>query len=139
MRLRKLGTYNLSQFPNYPPANADGYPDKVDVSKRLAFVSRPIRTVATTAGPYLDGENVPAVEGETKGLYVANEKNCALPGAIRRTGNLPFNVHAGVHAADDVVLTAMGPGAELFRGRIDNTRVFRTVATALGLAPAPSR
>jgi alkaline phosphatase len=43
-----------------------------------------------------------------------------------------------VHVADDVVLTAMGPGAELFRGRIDNTAVFRIMATALGLAPAAS-
>ena len=49
-------------------------------------------------------------------------------------GNLPFTQPQGVHAADDVVLTAMGPGAELFKGRIDNTRVFRVMATALGLA-----
>ena len=89
--------------------------------------------------PYLEGENVPAVQGETKGTYVANEKNCALPGAVRRIGNLPFNMNAGVHAADDVILTAMGPGAELFRGRIDNTRVFRVMTTALGLAPGASR
>ena len=34
----RLGVYNLSQFPNYPAPNADGYPDKVDVSRRLAFV-----------------------------------------------------------------------------------------------------
>jgi alkaline phosphatase len=53
-------------------------------------------------------------------------------------GNLPFNINAGVHAADDVVLTAMGPGAEQFHGRIDNTRVFRAMVTALGLAPGPS-
>jgi alkaline phosphatase len=135
----RLGTYNLSQFPNYPPANADGYPATVDVSKRLAFVFSTYPDSCDNGRPYLDGENVPAVEGEQKGTYVANEKNCALPGAIRRTGNLPFNINAGVHAADDVVLTAMGPGAELFRGRIDNTRVFRAMVTALGLAPAPSR
>jgi alkaline phosphatase len=49
-------------------------------------------------------------------------------------GNLPFAQPQGVHAADDVVLTAMGPGAEMFHGRIDNTRVFRLMATALGLA-----
>jgi alkaline phosphatase len=61
-------------------------------------------------------------------------KNIAPPlGAARRAGNLPFGVAAGVHAADDVVLTATGPGSELFRGRIDNTRVFRNIATALGL------
>jgi alkaline phosphatase len=134
----RLGTYNLSQFPNYPPANADGYPDKVDVSKRLAFVFSSYPDHCEAGRPYLDGENVPAVEGETKGTYVANEKNCALPGAVRHVGNLPFNMNAGVHAADDVVLTAMGPGAEQFRGRIDNTRVFRAMVTALGLVPGPS-
>jgi alkaline phosphatase len=57
---------------------------------------------------------------------------------VRHIGNLPFNINAGVHAADDVVLTAMGPGAEQFHGRIDNTRVFRAMVTALGLAPGPS-
>jgi len=133
----RLGTYNLSQFPNYPPPNADGYPDKVDVSRRLAFVFSAYPDTCDSGKPYLEGENVPAVEGETKGTYVANEKNCAAPGATRRVGNLPFNMNAGVHAADDVVLTAMGPGAELFRGRLENTRVFRVMATALGLAPGP--
>jgi alkaline phosphatase len=38
-----------------------------------------------------------------------------------------------VHSGDDVVLTASGPGAEMFHGRIDNTAVFRAMATALGL------
>lgn len=132
----RLGTYNLSQFPNYPPANADGYPDKVDVSKRLAFVFSSYPDHCEAGRPFLDGENVPAVEGETKGTYVANEKNCALPGAVRHIGNLPFNMNAGVHAADDVVLTATGPGSEYFYGHIDNTRVFRGMVTALGLAPA---
>jgi alkaline phosphatase len=66
---------------------------------------------------------------------VANEVFCT-PQATRMQGNLPFTQPQGVHAADDVVLTAMGPGAELFRGRIDNTRVFRVIATALGLGAA---
>jgi alkaline phosphatase len=138
MRTR-LGTYNLSKFPNYPAPNADGYPEKIDVSRRLAFVFSAYPDSCDNGRPYLEGENVPAVEGETKGAYVANEKNCALPGAVRRIGNLPFNINSGVHAADDVVLTATGPGAEQFHGRIDNTRVFRAITTALGLAPAPSR
>jgi alkaline phosphatase len=133
----RLGVYNLSRFPNYPAPNADGYPDKVDVSRRLAFVFSAYPDTCDNSRPYMDGENVPAIEGATKGSYVANEKNCALPGAVRRMGNLPFNMNSGVHAADDVVLTAMGPGAEQFRGRIENTRVFRYIATALGLAPAP--
>jgi len=135
----RLGTAANSAFPNYPPANADGYPDKVDVSRRLAVVFSAYPDSCDNGRPYLEGENVPAAEGEAKGTYVANEKNCALPGAARRTGNLPFNIKEGVHAADDVILTAMGPGAEMFRGRIDNTRGFRVMTTALGLAPAASR
>jgi alkaline phosphatase len=131
----RLGVYAQSVFPNYPPANADGYPDKVDVSRRLAVVFGTYPDYCDPGRPYLDGENVPAVEGEKKGTYVANEKYCGSD-AVRRVGNLPFGLAQGVHAGDDVVLTALGPGAEMFRGRLDNTRVFRVMATALGLGLA---
>jgi alkaline phosphatase len=134
----KMGIYADAGFPNYPAPNASGYPEKVDVSRRLAFVFGAFPDYCETGQPYLDGENVPAVRGAAKGTNVANEKYCGLPGAARRTGNLPFAAPQGVHSADDVVLTAMGPGAELFHGRIDNTRVFRIMATALGLA-SPTR
>jgi alkaline phosphatase len=132
----KLGTYAESAFPNYPQPNTNGYPDKVDVSRRLAFVFGAFPDYCDTGHPYLDGEDVPAVAGSTKDTYVANEKYCNLPLAARRTGNLPFSANAGVHAADDVILTASGPGADMFHGRVDNTQVFRIIATALGLAPA---
>jgi alkaline phosphatase len=127
----KLGIYQNSVAPNYPAPNAAGYPDKVDVSRRLAFVFGAFPDYCDTGHPYLDGENVPAVAAPGKD-FVANEKYC-VPGAARRTGNLPFNVNSGIHSADDVVLTASGPGADMFHGRIDNTRVFRIMATALGL------
>jgi len=132
----KLGVYEQSTVPNYPKANADGYPEKVDVSRRLAFVFGSYPDYCDLGKAYLDGENVPAVAGPAKDM-VANEKYCTQPGAVRKTGNLPFSASQGVHSADDVVLTASGPGAELFHGRIDNTRVFRYITTALGLtAPA---
>jgi alkaline phosphatase len=128
----KLGVYQNSTLPNYPAPNAAGYPERVDVSRRLAFVFGAFPDYCDTGHPYLEGENVPAIAGPNRD-FVANEKYCNVPGAARRTGNLPFNVNSGVHAADDVVLTATGPGAEMFHGRIDNTRVFRVMATALGL------
>ena len=128
----KLGVYQNSTLPNYPAPNAAGYPEKVDVSRRLAFVFGAFPDYCDTGHPHLDGENVPAVSGPSRD-FVANEKYCDVPGAARRSGNLPFNVNSGVHAADDVVLTATGPGADMFHGRIDNTRVFRIIATALGL------
>jgi alkaline phosphatase len=130
----KLGTYAQSVFPNYPPANKDGYPEKVDVSRRLAFVFGTYPDYCDTGRPYLDGENVPAIAGPQRDVFVANEQYC-VPGAVRRGGNVPFGINTGVHSADDVVLTATGPGSEMFHGRIDNTRVFRVMATALGLAP----
>jgi alkaline phosphatase len=129
----KLGIYQYAKVPNYPAPNADGYPGRVDVSRRLAFVFGAFPDYCDTGRPFLDGENVPAVPGPDHTFAIPNEENCKQPGAVRRTGNLPPPVTAGVHAADDVVLTAMGPGAEQFRGRIDNTRVFRIMATALGL------
>ncbi len=128
----RLGVYAQSLFPNYPPANADGYPDKIDVSRRLAVVFGTYPDYCDPGRPYLDGENVPAVEGDKKGVYVPNEKYCG-GGALRRVGNLPFGVSQGVHAADDVVLTAMGPGAEMFHGRLDNTRVVGAYAAIKAL------
>jgi alkaline phosphatase len=130
----KLG----APMPNYPAPNAAGYPDKVDVSRRLAFVFGAFPDYCDLGHPYLDGENVPTTKAPN-GDNVANEKYCNVPGAARRSGNVPFSAAAGVHAADDVVLTAIGPGAELFRGRIDNTRVFRNMVTALGLGAGPSQ
>jgi alkaline phosphatase len=135
----KLGTYAAAGFTNYPAPNADGYPEKVDVSRRLAFVFGSYPDYCETGKPYLDGENVPAVAGSEKGKYIANEKYCNVPGSARRPGNLPKDANSGVHSADDVVLTAMGPGSEQFRGRIDNTRVFRVMTNALGLGSAQSQ
>jgi alkaline phosphatase len=128
----KLGPYQFSKVPNYPAPNADGYPDRVDVSRRLAFVFGAFPDHCDTGHPHLDGENEPSVPGPVPRTFVANEKNCVL-GAARRTGNLPPVVGLGVHAADDVVLTAMGPGSEEFHGHIDNTRVFRIMGGVLGI------
>jgi alkaline phosphatase len=134
MTLRdKLGIYNQSKFPNYPVSDVDGYPSTVDVSRRLAFVYGAYPDHCTSGKPSVAGENRPTEPNATKTAMIANEQTCTAPGAARFTGNLPFTASSGVHAADDVLLTAMGPGAELFRGRMDNTAVFRVIATALAL------
>ena len=121
----KLGVYNAAGFPNYPAANESGYPSGVDVSRRLAFVFSAYPDTCDVGRPFLGNPNKPG-----------DEAVCALPGAAKRIGNLPLKATSGVHSAEDVVLTATGPGAEMFRGRIDNTRVFRVMATALGLGTA---
>lgn len=154
----RLQTYSDAGFPNYPPADNEGFPEKVDVSRRLAMVFAAYPDYCDPGRPYMEGENEPTVaapppEGATvvtgtgapppaapsagadgvKQKSIANETYCK-PGAARKVGNLPFTARTGVHAADDVVLTAMGPGSDVLHGRIDNTFVFRAMARALGLA-----
>ena len=128
----KLMTYDKAGFPNYPPANSEGYPASIDVSRRLAMVFAASPDHCDTGKPHLGGENQPTVLGPDGKTYVANEANCE-PTATRRAGLLPFTQEKGVHSGDDVVLTAMGPGAEQFHGHMENTRVFKAIATALGL------
>jgi alkaline phosphatase len=134
-RLRdKLGVYNEAKFPNYPKPDSDGYPSSIDVSRRLAFVFAGFPDHCASGKPFLGGPFKPTEEKDEK--VVANETYCT-PQATRMEGNLPFTQRQGVHAADDVVLTATGPGAELFRGRLDNTYVFKVMAIALGLGQLP--
>jgi len=40
-----------------------------------------------------------------------------------------------VHSGDDVILTAMGPGADKVHGQIENSDLFRIMAEALALSP----
>jgi alkaline phosphatase len=131
----KLQTYDKAKFPSYFPADAEGYPPTIDVSRRLAFVFAAYPDHCDAGKPYVAGENQPTTPGPDGKTNLANEANCK-PQATRKFGNLPLGAPSGVHSADDVILTAMGPGADQFRGRIDNTRVFRAMAIALGLGSA---
>jgi alkaline phosphatase len=134
----KIGVYEKAGFPNYPTANGDGYPDRLDVSRRLAMFFAGFPDYYETFGPKLEGPFVPAVPGPGK-VYVANDRYQAVPGAVMRVGNLPRTAPQGVHTGEDVVLTAVGPGAERVAGFMDNTAVFRVMAEALGLGWETSR
>lgn len=132
-RLRdKLGVYTDAGFPNYPAPDAEGYPSKIDVSRRIAFSFGAYPDHCTTGKPFMDGEHQPTSVSPDGKTAIANETNCT-PGTARVAGNLPGIARSGVHAGDDAVLTAMGPGAERFRGHLENTRVFRYITEALGL------
>ena len=137
----KVGVYEEAGFPNYPAPDADGYPNRLDVSRRRRIVFGATPDYYETSAPFMDGEFVPTVKN-ADGVIVANEKYKDIPGAVLRQGNLP-NARAanqGVHSGDDVILTAMGPGAQKVHGQMENTEVFRVMADALALAPAaPAR
>ena len=130
----KVGVYADAGYPNYPKADLKGYPNKIDVSKRLAYFYGSYPDHYETMHPKLDGTFVPAIKDEA-GKYVANPKYIQLQeDAIHVGGNLPTNQESGVHAADDAVLNAQGPGSEKFKGFMDNTEVFRVMVESLGLS-----
>jgi len=129
----KVGVYAAAGYPNYPKADIKGYPNEIDVSKRLAFFYGNYPDHYETMHPKLDGPFVPAVK-DVSGKYVANPKYIQLQeDAIHVGGNLPSHQEVGVHTADDAVLNAMGPGSEKFKGFMDNTEVFKVMVESLGL------
>ncbi len=128
----KVGTYDKAGFPNYKDENGDGYPDRVDVTKRLAMFANNFPDYYETFRPKLDGPFVPAVQDENK-HYIANQAYKDVPGAVLRTGNLPKDGDTGVHAVDDIVLQAQGPGAEAFKGYMEQSDVYRVLADVFAL------
>ncbi|MDR0578567.1 MAG: alkaline phosphatase [Candidatus Accumulibacter sp.] len=133
----KVKIYEDAGFPDYRP-NGEGYPVSVDVPRRLRFIFGAHPDYYDTFRPFLDGEFVPAIKNND-GVMVANEKYRDVPGAVLRVGNLPNEgpraANQGIHSGDDVILTAMGPGAEKVRGQMENTDLFRVIAEAISLAP----
>ncbi|SFC89381.1 alkaline phosphatase [Pragia fontium] len=128
----KVGVYETAGYPNYQDKNGDGYPDKVDVSKRLAVFFNNFPDYYETFRPKLDGRFVPAIQNE-KGEYIANAAYKDVPGAVLRTGNIPRDADTGVHSVDDMIVQASGPGSERIRGYMDNTELFRVITDALSL------
>jgi alkaline phosphatase len=130
----RVGTYAKAAFPNYPAPDMNGYPPRVDVSRRLAIFSASSPDYYETFRPKLDDPNAPTVAGKEPKTFDANERYRAMPGAMLRLGNLPKYMNSSVHSGEDVILTATGPGSERVHGQLDNTEVFRVMAEALGLA-----
>ncbi|MDB5521647.1 MAG: Alkaline phosphatase [Tardiphaga sp.] len=133
----RVGVYEKAGFPNYPAPNAEGYPDRVDVSKRLAIFSASLPDYYETLRPKLDNPFEPTQKGETPNTFTANEKY-KNAGGVLRPGNLPAMMNASVHSGEDVILTATGPGSDRVRGSLENTDVFKIIAEALGLAERPA-
>lgn len=128
----KVGVYQDAGYPNYTDKNHDGYPDDVNVSKRLAVFFANYPDYYETFKPKLDGQFVPAVKDE-KGNYIANAQYKDVPGAMFREGNIPRENDTGVHSVDDMVIQASGPGAERIRGYMENSDLFKIMADALAL------
>ncbi|MFB9953081.1 alkaline phosphatase [Rhizobium puerariae] len=128
----KVGTYAEAGFPNYKDENGDGYPDRIDVSRRLFLNANNGPDHYETFRPKMDGPFVPAIQNEKK-EYVANEQYKDVPGAVFVQGNIPKSSDSGVHAVDDVVLQAIGPGSEGFTGYMEQSDVYKVLADTFAL------
>ena len=128
----KVGVYAAAGFPNYEDKNGDGFPDKVDVTRRLATFSNNYPDYYETFRPKMDGPFEPAIQNE-KEEYVANPAYKDVPGAVFREGNMPRSADTAVHAVDDVVLQSTGPGAELFKGYMEESDVYKVLAETFAL------
>lgn len=128
----KVKTGSSAGFPNYTDENKDGFPDKIDASRRLAMFVSNFPDYYETFSPKLDGPFEPAVKND-KDEYVANEAYKDMPGAVLRVGILPKDESTGQHTVDDVVLQSEGPGSEGFRGYMEQSDVYRVLVDALAL------
>ena len=134
-RREKLGIYEKAKFPKGPACGRQRLPQhgrRASADRfHLRQLSRPLRECQAASRR----RECPGGGGCREGqLCCQSRSTCDLPGAVRVTGNLPLDAPQAVHSGDDVVVTAMGPGSEMFHGRMDNTKVFRIMVTALGLA-----
>ncbi|WP_421358496.1 alkaline phosphatase [Agrobacterium rosae] len=128
----KVGTYAEAGFPNYEDKDGDGYPDRIDVSRRLSLNANNGPDHYETFRPKMDGPFVPAIQNEKK-EYIANEAYKNVPGAVFVQGNIPKDGDSGVHAVDDIVLQSTGPGSEEFKGYMEQSDVYRVLADAFAL------
>ena len=128
----KVGVYDDAGFPDYVDADGDGYPDSVDVKRPLAIFASNFPDYYETWGAKLDGPFVPSIKGADD-KYVANEAYKDVPGAVLRVGNLPRENDTAVHAVDDIVLQATGPGADAFKGYMEQSDVYKVLADVFAL------
>lgn len=119
-------TYANAGWPTFEDADNDGFPDNPDADVTLAvqFANHPdynadYRFKAEPTVPAIMAGDKAVVNPKTTGEFYP--------------GNIPADDPSEVHSADDVVLTAVGPGAEYFNGVMDNTEVFFGMVRALGL------
>ena len=123
-------TYAAAGFPTFEDKNGDGFPDSPapDVTLAVQFANHP--------DYYEDFKfhNTPVSPAIMSGdAAIANERRA--PSGTFYPGNIPAAESQEVHSADDVPLSAGGPGADYFKGVMDNTEVFFGIVRALGLDP----
>jgi alkaline phosphatase len=125
-----VGTYDAAAFPRYVIA-PDGYPTTTDVDYRLLV------GYGANADRYEDWRTnpLPLRDSQQPGngvaplsTYPAGALNRDVVGNFLVTGQIADTVAA--HTANDIPLSALGRGASLLGGTMDNTDVFFSLMQA---------
>jgi len=121
--------YQEAGFPTYEDADGDGFPDEMDVERKLAvhFANHPDYYEDYKMDPV---PTTPNVNGAPNPAKLLNPDD---PNKDRFLQIGPINGSTGVHTIEDVPLMAHGTGSHYFNGVLDNTEVFYAIANAMGL------
>jgi alkaline phosphatase len=130
-----IGTFNDGTFPTYLDSDKNDFPDDPDPTVKLILEDggRP-----TYSQDYLTNSIPLNPSGKTAAIPNPSRD----PQGILLTGNMPTanvppiskdegNIGVAPHSADDVVLSASGPGSSLFGGTFENSDTFERLAAAL--------
>ena len=131
LRDKVVGLYEKAGFPKYRLAS-DGYPETTDIDNRMlvGYGANSDRSedYSTNALPLQDSQQ-PFVKEQPLAAYPADPTQRDVNGKYMVTGQVPGG--SAAHTADDIPLSAFGPGAYAFTGTIDNTDVFFKLAQAV--------
>lgn len=130
LRDKSVGLYEKAGFPKYVIAK-DGYPETTDIDNRLMVGyganSDRFEDFRTNPQPLQDSQQ-PFINSQPLAAYPAGPMKRDEGGKFFVTGQVPGN--SAAHTADDIPLSAFGPGAYSFTGVMDNTDVFFKIAQA---------
>jgi alkaline phosphatase len=134
-----VGTYEKAGFPRYT-LGADGYPLTMDVDRRvlIGYAADADRHEDWLTNPHpLRDPLQPFAGVPPLASYPAGPLDRDVASGLRLTGQVEDGV--AVHTGSDVPLSAMGRGASLFSGVMDNTEVFFRLVQAINGLPAGAR
>ena len=128
-----VGTYELAGFPNYRML-PDGFPESTDVDRKMlvgyAANAERYEDWLTNPQPLRDSQQ-PLNNSAPLNTYPNTPLQRDTAGAFLVAGQVytqtltpATTVQTAVHTASDIPLSALGAGASLFTGVMDNTEVF---------------
>ena len=136
LRDQVVGVYEAAGFPYYKVL-PDGYPESSDVDRKMlsGYAGNSDRNEDWLTNPLPLADSQQPFAGQAPlNTHPANPLARDTAGAFRITGQVPGS--SAVHTGSDIPLSAMGTGAALFTGVMDNTDVFFHVMRAV-LVGAP--